>query len=186
MRDVYTTRPAPAPGPGGAAVIPASDGNPARGSVRLRVRLSRPGFDDVVEGPAATPLTKPNLKLTVAACIGVVHHVQPCERLLIPCLVTLGSVRGHRGVSPERATHGALRLDPFERLPASAQTAVGALDFGGRKHGAENGEPAGAIGADDVLGERTCRLLLGACRLPQRRERIELGYGTSRERAGGG
>jgi hypothetical protein len=79
-----------------------------------------------------------------------------------------------------------LRLDSFERLPASAQTAIGALDLGARKHGADSGEPAGAIGVDDILRERACRPLLGASRLPQRRERVELSYGTSRKRAGGG
>ena len=52
------------------------------GEVRWCVlELARPGFDDVLKGPASTLLATANLEFTVPRASGIVHRVEPEQRL---------------------------------------------------------------------------------------------------------
>lgn len=146
------------------------------GEVRWPVlELARPGFDDVLKGPASTLLATANLEFTFARASGIVHRVEPEQRLATLQLVARSEVGGLNGDNPERASLGASVVASAEQLPTSRKAAVGALDFGRRESGTERRHPAGAKRIDDRLGDRLCRSPFSACGMPECRKRVVLG-----------
>ena len=146
------------------------------GEVRWCVlELARPGFDDVLKGPASTVLATANLEFTVPRASGIVHRVEPEQRLATLHLVARREVGGLNGNNPERASLGASVVASAEQLPTSRKAAVGARDFGRRESGTERRHPAGAKRIDDCLGDWLCCSPFSACGMPECRKRVVLG-----------